>query len=104
MAYRIGVKPGKAMSAVGMAAGVIFIILGVTMVIPVFGLFGLFWTAMAGVLTFFFAFNFFSRRGLSTYEIEVDSSSNPGIEARPGVMFHRLLRADGEIAQQEFRA
>ncbi len=101
MAYRIGVKPSKSASAVGMAVGVIFIILGVTLVIPVFGVFGLFWTAMAGVITLFSAFNFFSRRGLSAYDIDVDSSGNlEDIEANLQKL--AKLKEDGLISDAEY--
>ena len=101
MAYRIGVKPGKAASALGMAVGIIFIILGVTLVIPTFGVFGFFWTAVAGAIALFSAFNFFSRRGLSTYDIDVDSSGNvEDIEA--GLRKLARLKEDGLISDAEY--
>ena len=51
MSYRIGVKPGKAASVLGMIVGGIFLVLGVTIVIPTFGPFGLLWTAVAGAIS-----------------------------------------------------
>ena len=55
-----------------MIVGVIFIGLGLVVVMPHFGIFGLAWTAIAGVITAYHAYNFFSSRGLSTYEVTIE--------------------------------
>jgi len=55
MAKKIRYRPGKAQAKLGFAVGIVFIILGVTMVIPMtfasvfppMGLFGLAWTGIA---------------------------------------------------------
>jgi hypothetical protein len=73
MSYRVGVKPGKAASAVGMVAGCLFVILGVTVIVPIFGMFGLIWTGLAAAITVFYAYNLFSSRGASAYEVNVES-------------------------------
>ena len=44
---RIRVKPGRAQSRMGFFAGLLFCLIGVFMVIPIFGVFGIFWTLMA---------------------------------------------------------
>lgn len=59
------VRPSKGSSIVGMIGGVIFIFIGVTTVIPMAGLFGMFWTLMAVVITGSHAYNVFSEKGLS---------------------------------------
>jgi hypothetical protein len=41
MSYRIGIKPGKTTSVMGMVVGGMFALLGVTMIFPIFGAFGL---------------------------------------------------------------
>jgi membrane-bound ClpP family serine protease len=72
MPYRIGVKPSKSVSLLGMIVGAIFIVLGLTLVMPIFGIFGLAWTAIAGAITLYHTYNFFSKRGLSTYEVNIE--------------------------------
>lgn len=49
---------------------------------PQFGLIGLAWTAIAGVITFYHAYNFFSTHGISTYEIDVDQNPSDNIRRR----------------------
>jgi hypothetical protein len=41
MSYRIGVRPGKVASILGMVIGGIFVVLGLTVIAPTFGAFGL---------------------------------------------------------------
>ena len=48
---RVRVKPGKAQSAMGFIMGIVFVLIGLFMVVPLFGLFGLLWTGMAVVIT-----------------------------------------------------
>lgn len=80
MPYRIGVRPGKSVSLLGMLVGVIFVVLGLVLVMPNFGIFGLAWTAIAGAITFYHAYNFFSKRGISTYEVNIDSERSDNIQ------------------------
>lgn len=54
----IKVKPGKTQSMLGFVVGILFVILGITIVIPMFGLFGILWTVMAGFGVFFHYKNF----------------------------------------------
>ena len=96
MSYRMGIKPSKPAAAVGLAAGVVFLLLGVAVVIPVFGTFGVFWTAIAGIITFFYAYNLFSRRGVSAYEVDVAS---PEDDLRKLAQ----LRQDGLLSEEEYQ-
>ena len=82
MPYRIGIRPSKPVSLVGMIVGLIFIGLGVAFVMPHVSLIGLAWTAIAGAITFYHAYNFFSTRGISTYEINVDQNPSDNIRRR----------------------
>jgi hypothetical protein len=101
MAYRIGVKPGKAASAAGMVVGGLFILLGVAVVIPTFGAFGLVWTAVAGVIALYYAYNFFSSRGLSTYQLDVESPE--GVEDLDASLRKLArLKADGLLTDEEY--
>ena len=45
------VRPSKPAAAFGLAVGVVFILLGLFVVIPQFGPFGLLWTAVALIIT-----------------------------------------------------
>jgi len=72
MPYRIGVRPSKPMSLLGMIVGAIFVVLGLVFVLPNLGIFGLAWTAIAVVITIYHGYNFFSSRGVSTYEVNIE--------------------------------
>ena len=87
---KIKVKPGKTQSKMGFIVGILFVILGVFVVIPTFGLFGLIWTGVAGMIAFTHYKNGFSDEGVATHEIiiedgmEITSSNDSGkdIEAK----------------------
>ena len=76
MSYRIGVKPGRALSVLGMVVGLGFVIFGLAVAIPLAGIFGIFWTVIAAAITIFYAYNAFSSRGVSAYEVNVESSED----------------------------
>jgi hypothetical protein len=101
MAYRIGVKPGKAASVAGMVVGSLFIFLGIAVVVPTFGAFGLLWTAVAGVITLFYAYNFFSSRGVSAYEVNVESLEGVD-DLDAGLRKLTKLKDDGLLSDQEY--
>ena len=66
------VKPSKSSSVFSMAGGIIFIIIGLTIAIPMMGWFGLLWTLFAVVITGSHAYNVFSKKGLSAYQVDVE--------------------------------
>jgi hypothetical protein len=101
MSYRVGVKPGKAASAVGMVAGCLFVILGVAVIVPIFGIFGMVWTAVAAAIAVFYAYNFFSARGVSTYEVNVESRDNVE-DLDAGLRKLAKLKEDGLLTEQEY--
>ena len=51
MSKKIHVRPGKSQSRVGFGVGIIFCLIGLVVVIPTFGPFCIFWTAIAGWIT-----------------------------------------------------
>ena len=84
---RIKIKPGKAQSKMGFGVGILFVIIGFVVVIPTFGLFGVIWTAVAGVIAYTNYKNGFSNEGIATHEIVIEDgveSSDTGedIEAK----------------------
>ena len=48
---RVTYRPSKAQGAFGVAVGAIFVVIGLVMVIPIFGLFGVLWTLIAVGIT-----------------------------------------------------
>jgi hypothetical protein len=100
MPYRIGVRPSKAASLIGMLAGGIFVVLGLTVIVPIFGAFGVVWTCVAALITLFYAFNFFSAKGVSTYEIDV-GSPNQVEDLDAGLRKLAKLKEDGLISEEE---
>lgn len=75
MARRIKVKPGKGQSKMGFVVGIIFVLIGVFFAIPTFGLFGVFWTAVAGFIAYSHYKNGFSDEGMATHEIIIDDDN-----------------------------
>ena len=71
---RIKVKPGKTQSKIGFGVGIVFVLIGIFIVIPIFGTFGIFWTAVAGFIAFSHYRNGFTDKGMPTHEIVVDES------------------------------
>jgi hypothetical protein len=67
------------MSLLGMIVGAIFIVLGVVFAVPNFGIFGVAWTAIAGAITLYYGYNFFSTRGISTYEVNIEPKGSDSI-------------------------
>ena len=76
MARRIKVKPGKTQSKLGFFVGIAFVLIGVVMVIPIFGPFGILWTAIAVFIAFSNYKNGFTEEGVPTHEIEIEDDSN----------------------------
>ncbi len=78
MRRRIEYRPSKTNSAFGLAVGIIFILIGLFLVIPQFGAFGLFWTLIALVITVMNGINAFSDKGVPTGEIRFeDEEASP---------------------------
>lgn len=69
---RIKVKPGRRQSMVGFFAGIVFCLIGLFVVIPGAGLFGVFWTLLAVVITVSNGMNAFFDKGPSSHEIIID--------------------------------
>ena len=69
---RIKIKPGKTQSKMGFGVGILFVIIGFVVVIPTFGLFGVIWTAIAGVIAYTNYKNGFSKEGIATHEIIIE--------------------------------
>jgi hypothetical protein len=100
--YRIGVKPGKAVSVVGTVIGILFFVLGLTVIVPTFGVFGLVWTVAAGAIAAFYAYNLFSQTGASDYQVDVDASGN-GADLDTRLRELTRLRQEGLVSDDEYQ-
>lgn len=84
--YRVTRRPSKASGIMGAVFGGIFVLIGLFVVIPTFGLFGILWTAMAAAITGFNLFAAFgkNRSGDNSYneymgsQIDIESGAEAG--------------------------
>jgi len=109
---RIRVKPSKPVSLFGMIIGIIFVFIGLFVVIPTFGAFGVFWTLIAVGITVYQAYNFFGDKGVASWEIDIDDglrerrnnySSSTGDDFETRLRKLNKLKEDGLITEEEFR-
>ena len=80
---RVRVKPGKAQSTVSFVVGLAFVLVGLVMVVPTFGPFGLLWTGVAVAITVINGLNAFGKKGVPTmesYSEEEDEVPSPARE------------------------
>lgn len=97
--------PTKVESIGGIIGGVIFILIGVTIAIPTFGLFGIFWTLMAVVITGVHTFSVLSNKGQSDYRSDSGLDS-PKIEHESfDVKLRKLekIKREGLINEKEYQ-
>lgn len=94
MRRRYNVKPSKPASLLAGIVGVAFVLLGIFVIIPTFGAFGLLWTLVAGGIGGIHLYNFFSEKGAGLYRIDVedDSVSNNNTANNEEVDFDVKLR------------
>ena len=74
MSKKIHVRPSGEQSKVGFAVGIIFCLIGLFIAIPVFGPFGILWTAVAGFITYSHWRNGFTDKKIDTHVIEIENS------------------------------
>lgn len=100
------VKPSKAQSIIGMIMGIVFVIIGISQ-LKLFGLFGVIWTLVAVGITIMHGYNVFSEKGISTYEMDietVDSTEGKGNDFENRMRQLNALKEDGLITEAEFEA
>jgi len=74
MSKKIHVRPGKGQSKFGFAVGIIFCLIGLFIAIPMFGMFGILWTAFAGFITYVNYRNGFTNKQIDSHVIEIDET------------------------------
>lgn len=82
-------RPNKVQGVIGVAAGALFVVIGLFFAIPNAGLFGVIWTLFAAGITAANAYSAFSGRGYGTLEMTEDGT--PGGEGG-GLDFEEKLQ------------
>ena len=108
MRRRVTYRPSKAQSVFAAVVGGIFVLIGLTMAIPVFGAFGVLWTLAAAGIT---GVNLYQAFG-KTYagpEIHIEDEERPdaapsgGLDAKSRLEQLESLRSAGLIDEEEYR-
>ncbi len=76
MAKKIKVRPGKTQSKVGFIVGIMFCLIGLFAVVPMFGPFGLVWTGVAAWITYSHYRNGFTDKPISNQVIEIEEDGD----------------------------
>ncbi|MBP3569294.1 MAG: SHOCT domain-containing protein [Lachnospiraceae bacterium] len=76
MSKKIHVRPSGEQSKVGFVVGIIFCLLGVFIAIPIFGPFGILWTAIAGIITYTHWRNGFTDKKIASRVIEIEDTED----------------------------
>lgn len=84
MSKRIHVRPGKGQSKMGFGVGIIFCLIGLFVAIPTFGLFGVFWTAIAGWITYVNYKNGFTDEQIDSHVIDIEDDGQNVTATRYG--------------------
>jgi hypothetical protein len=106
------IKPGSGPSLVGMIVGVLFVILGLTVFIPLTNaagfpasIFAIIWTVIAATITLYYGMNLFRRGGAPIYDIDIETKpAGATSEADFDQKLRKLtrLKEDGLISTEEY--
>lgn len=99
---RVKVKPGKTQSKVGFAVGLIFVLIGLVVVIPTFGPFGILWTAVAAFIAYSHYKNGFTEEGFATHEIVIDDAEDESEDIEEKLKKLDSLYQQGLITREEY--
>lgn len=77
MRRRMTYRPSKGASIFGGVVGIIFVIIGLTMAIPMAGLFGILWTAIAVGITIYNFYLAFGNGSMGSIEIDDGTAGTP---------------------------
>lgn len=102
MAKKIKVRPGKTQSKAGFVVGIIFCFIGLVVVVPVFGPFGLIWTGMAGWIAYINYRNGFTDKPISNQVIEIeDDGKSVTATSDPFADFHSTYERNEETEVED---
>lgn len=102
---QIQMRPGKGPSGMGFIGGIVFCLIGLFIVVPTFGAFGLLWTLIAAGITGVHGYNLFSEKGINTYEMTIEDDGEPDAYRMSGYPDDRSpsgadRTAEGQTAQE----
>ena len=80
---RMRIQPSKPAMILSLIVGIFFVLFGITIAIPTFGLFGIFWTIIAVGITISNAAPLFGKEGHSKQIIIEDESDEEDIRSTP---------------------
>ncbi len=107
MSKRIHVRPGKGQSKMGFVAGIIFCLIGLFVVIPTFGLFGIFWTAIAGWITYVNYKNGFTDEQIDSHVIDIEDDGQnvtaSGYGAYRNYSYEEETVSNGDAIEERLR-
>lgn len=83
MRRRMEYRPSRSSSAFGLVVGLLFFLLGLFVVIPQFGAFGLIWTLLALGITIVNAVNTFSDKGVASGVIHIEDEEEAPAPSPP---------------------
>ena len=105
---RVTYRPSRAQAGIGLAGGALFVVLGVTVAIPNFGLFGIIWTLFALGITVYNGYMAFGKKYIGP-EINIEDEAAPSTGAQddsgdPEARLTKLaeLRGKGLITDEEY--
>lgn len=82
MRRRVTYRPNKGQAAFGIVVGVIFVLIGIAVVIPTFGAFGVLWTLFAVGITILNGYYAFGKKYIGP-EIHIEDEESDIPEGRP---------------------
>ena len=100
---RVTYRPGKVQGVFGVIWGAVFVVIGVTVAIPHFSLFGVLWTLLAVAITGYNAYLAFGK-GKVGPEIYIEDDAAPASDAEERLTELRNLYDRRLIAEEEYEA
>lgn len=92
MKKKITYRPGKAQGALSAAVGGVFVLIGLFVVIPTFGPFGLLWTLVAIIITAMSAYQAFGK-GYAGPEIRIEDEEEQRRPSSPAGETHDHIQS-----------
>lgn len=102
MSKKIHVRPSGEQSKLGFGVGIAFCLIGLFVAIPIFGPFGILWTAVAGYITYSHWRNGFTDRKIDTHVIEIEDSDPENVTVTSHRGFGTSYSVSGLEGNQDF--
>ncbi len=102
MNQRYNVRPGKGQSMFGFIVGIVFVLIGFTVVLPTFGTFGIVWVLVTIGITVMHGINAFTQKGVATHRVDVTTEANASTETikQSNASFDEKLRKLHQLKQE----